>query len=260
MLSCLTTKFNINMFELISALKSIGLSEPAAQIYLAGLELGPCSIQALSQKAKIKRTTIYGLLKELEKHDLITIAKDGAKNKYAVTDPEHLEKIEKNRMADLQVALPQLKALWQAPPTKPKIRFLEGKNCLQELSTEIENSNQPYIHIAGQASAIFQTLGRAETEATIKRKDAKGIKRKILVAKELASYSFIKTNPNPLREYRFLPNNIGLIPTQTYLYADSSCAFVTYEPNLMIVIIDNKAIYKTQMILFEALWEKGVLA
>ncbi len=246
------------MFELIHALKSIGLSEPTAQIYLAGLELGPCSIQALSQKAKIKRTTIYGLLKELEMHGLITIAKDGAKNKYAVADPEYLEKIEKNKMADLQAALPQLKALWQAPPAKTKIRFLEGKNCWQELNEEIENSGQSYMHIAGQASAIFQTLGRAETEATIKCKDAKGIKRKILVAKELASYSFIKTNPNPLREYRFLPENTGLIPTQIYLYADGRCAFITYEPNLMIVIIDNKAIYKTQVILFEALWKKGV--
>ena len=46
-------------------LKNLGLSEKAAQVYLASLELGEAPVQKLAERAGLKRTTVYYVLEEL---------------------------------------------------------------------------------------------------------------------------------------------------------------------------------------------------
>lgn len=53
-------------------LQEIGLSEKEAQIYLALLQVDNDSIQGLSNRTKINRTTLYPVLESLSKKGLVS--------------------------------------------------------------------------------------------------------------------------------------------------------------------------------------------
>jgi len=244
------------MHELPDILKSLDLSTPAAAIYLAGLELGPASILDLARKSKVKRTTIYTLLEELRAHGLVEIIRKGAKDKFVMANPERLLHMEKERLQNLENIMPRLKAIWNEPAEKPKIRYLTGIAGWEELIEEIRNSRQPYLHISGSQKYFLQAIGQKRMKQIILAKDDVGQKRQVLCARDPWTKNFIKEMASPLREYRFLPENFQM-ETQLYLYAGNRVAFFSSEPELMIVIVENEAIYKLQEALFYSLWEKS---
>ena len=47
------------MSNLAKSLKSLGIEEKQAKVYLACLELGTATIQELADKSKVKRTSIF---------------------------------------------------------------------------------------------------------------------------------------------------------------------------------------------------------
>ena len=47
-----------NIYMLHAELTEFGLSEPEAHVYVAGLELGPCSILEIAKKTKQNRTSL----------------------------------------------------------------------------------------------------------------------------------------------------------------------------------------------------------
>jgi len=51
-------------------LRKLGLTEKEVKIYLAGLELGPDSVQKIAQITKITRPTVYEIIKKLEEKGL----------------------------------------------------------------------------------------------------------------------------------------------------------------------------------------------
>ena len=53
------------------SLRNIGLSEKEAIIYLASLELGPSTIQEISKKAQLKRSSVYDLISSLVERGLM---------------------------------------------------------------------------------------------------------------------------------------------------------------------------------------------
>ena len=53
-------------------LKNLGLSEKEAIIYLASLELGPSTIQEISKKAQIKRSSTYDMIRFLMERGLMS--------------------------------------------------------------------------------------------------------------------------------------------------------------------------------------------
>lgn len=57
-------------------LKQLGLSDKDIEIYLSGLKLGPSSVQEISRKAGVKRSTTYLIFENLKKMGLaITVIK-----------------------------------------------------------------------------------------------------------------------------------------------------------------------------------------
>lgn len=237
-------------------LRGLGLSPAAAKVYLAGLELGVASVLDLARKSKIKRTTIYGVLEELKTHNLFETIKKGVKERLIMAPPERLLLLEEQRLTDLEKALPDLKAIWNEPAEKPKVRYLEGLAGWEELQSEILKSEQPYLHISGSQKFFIQQIGQGKMIELLKAKDAAGIKRRVLVSHDFSTKNIIAKTGETLGEYRFLPDN-EQINTQLYLYNGNRTAFFSPEPEIMIVIVENAAIYRLQEALFNTLWEKS---
>jgi len=71
-------------------LRKLGITEKEAKIYLAGLELGPSSVQKIAQLTKITRPTTYETIRKLEQKGLFSEAKQKTKRYFTAQSPERI--------------------------------------------------------------------------------------------------------------------------------------------------------------------------
>lgn len=133
------------MFE--QHLQNLGLSQKEALVYLASLELGPSTIQEISKKTGIIRTTIYNLTRSLKEKGLMVELQKGKRRLFGSQRPDrflsHLQ-IQKKELEEkekaLQSILPELKGLVDLSRGRPKIRFFEGKEGIRLMRRDIQSS------------------------------------------------------------------------------------------------------------------------
>ena len=58
--------------EITEDLKTLGLNQKEASIFLASLELGPATISDIARRSNIKRTTVYNLIEPLLQKNLVS--------------------------------------------------------------------------------------------------------------------------------------------------------------------------------------------
>ena len=73
-----------------SLLNSLGLSDAEGRVYLAALELGEASIQQLSRKSGVKRTSIYNFIDKLKERQVITETRKAKRSVYSAVHPAQL--------------------------------------------------------------------------------------------------------------------------------------------------------------------------
>lgn len=120
------------------------LSEKEAVIYMASLELGPSTIQEISHKSGIIRTTGYNLIQSLIEKGLMTELHKGKRRLFVGQSPERLlslirvqKKELEERERGLKAILPELKGLIDFSRFRPKIRFYDGKQAIRLMRDDI---------------------------------------------------------------------------------------------------------------------------
>lgn len=83
-------------------LRKLGLTEKEVKIYLAGLELGPSSVQNIAQMVKIARPTTYEIIRKLEKKGLFSELKQKNKSYFSARPPESILGILRTQMRELE--------------------------------------------------------------------------------------------------------------------------------------------------------------
>lgn len=116
-------------------LQEIGLSEKEAQTYLALLQVDNESIQDLSKRTGINRTTVYPVLETLEKKGLVSEIQIGKKTHYEAAPPERLEtfverqKVVLEERADrLKDIIPQIKSVQREKGERPIVKYFDGRD------------------------------------------------------------------------------------------------------------------------------------
>lgn len=116
-------------------LQEIGLSEKESQIYLALLQVDSESIQDISKKTGINRTTVYPVLESLNQKGLVSEVQDGKKTMYQAAPPERLETfVERQKVilsehaSRLKDVIPQIKSIQRATGERPIIKLFEGRD------------------------------------------------------------------------------------------------------------------------------------
>ncbi len=116
-------------------LQEIGLSEKEAQIYLALLQVDNESIQDLSKRTSINRTTVYPVLETLEKKGLVSEIQIGKKTHYEAAPPERLETfverqkvVLEERAGRLKDIIPQIKSVQREKGERPIVKYFDGRD------------------------------------------------------------------------------------------------------------------------------------
>jgi sugar-specific transcriptional regulator TrmB len=75
---------------LSSELCKLGVCKKEADVYLVLLEIGYCSVQKIAQKLDLSRPTVYRVLKDLKKKNLINTIQKGKRNYFIAGSPDTL--------------------------------------------------------------------------------------------------------------------------------------------------------------------------
>ncbi len=120
-----------------SLLHSLNLTEAQASVYAAALELGVANMQQLATKSGIKRTSIYNFIEGMKERGFIVEITKRKRTMYSAVAPEQLVEIEKTRLAELEHALPELRAIQNESMTKPRVAFYDGIEGIKEVYADI---------------------------------------------------------------------------------------------------------------------------
>jgi sugar-specific transcriptional regulator TrmB len=118
-------------------LSALGLNELQASVYVATLELGQATMQEISQKSGVKRTSIYNFIDFLKERQLITETKKNKRKVYSAINPEHLAELVKVKLMETQAIIPELLAIYNQKNNKPRVTYHEGLEGIKEVYADL---------------------------------------------------------------------------------------------------------------------------
>lgn len=150
-------------------LRKLGLREKEVRVYLAGLELGPSSVQKIAQKAKTTRPTTYQIIKTLEEKGLFVESKQRKKRYFIAQSPERILgilRVQKKELEEKEREFIRIIAALEskyASKEKEGIKVYKDKEGLKALEEIFSFSSTPEIFIANlketkRIKAIFQKI------------------------------------------------------------------------------------------------------
>jgi sugar-specific transcriptional regulator TrmB len=112
------------------ALKTLGLSDKQASVYLALIELCESAAYPIARKAGLKTPTTYVILKELLELGIVHTVPRAKKKLFRPIDPKQLFAKAESRFIDAKAALPSILALVSSPSLAPVTRSFSGRSQL----------------------------------------------------------------------------------------------------------------------------------
>lgn len=174
--------------NLLSLFKKIGVSDKAAKLYFMALSSGADTVQNLAKRAETKRATAYVSIAELLKFGLMSSFIKGKKSFFIAAPPDQLLKIVENREAQLsrerqeiELAIPELRAIYQKPEGKIAVKYYEGKEgimrMVKDFLHEAAGQTIQMIYPMDRLAALFS---KEELGALVERRHQKKVKTEVL--------------------------------------------------------------------------------
>ena len=241
-------------------LTKIGLSEQETSVYNFLLEEGETTAGLIIKKTKIKRGTVYNILKYFLKNSLITQSDKTGVAKFKPEHPLKLKEYFDKKLAEVSYAksilennLPDIVSKFNLSQNKPGIQYFEGMSGTQIILNDSLTSKTEILTYA-DLEAIQKYIPEINREYVEKR-DKLNIKKRGIVLDTPFSRKFIKDyHPNVTETKLILP---GQYPFNTIVQIyDQKVSYLTLsEKNIVGIIIHDKNIYQTHKLLFKRLWE-----
>ncbi|MBL7142485.1 MAG: hypothetical protein ISS83_02430 [Candidatus Pacebacteria bacterium] len=155
-------------------LRKLGLSEKEVRVYLAGLELGPNSVQNIAKEAGLTRPTAYEIIKKLEDKKLFLKTKQRGKRLFRAQSPESILGIlrtQKREIEEKEREFIRIIATLEAKYSKEEgVRVFKGKESLRSLEEIISFSSTPKIIIINQNDISISSKSLKRVYQEIKKR------------------------------------------------------------------------------------------
>ncbi len=240
--------------NLLKTLSNIGMSEKAARVYLAALDLGEASVMQLSARSGLMRTTIYYTIDELLSFGALTETKHDKKTFYIPEPPRTVLKRIRESVHDFEEFLPTLEGRVHSAYPAPRTYFLYGVPGFKQIwdkilavpngSFDIITSGESFLHFVREKYLLKEII-QAKNKLNIKS-------RQLIVDSQFAKQVVAKdTREN--RVSKILPATYRL-PYTTIICRDF-VAFISPRNENMLICIESSSFAKSQRALFDALWD-----
>lgn len=235
-------------------LQKLGLSEREAKVYASLLELGETSIQRVSKKSKIKRTTIYGAIDTLKEKGLVTTIIKKKRKYYIAADPRELESKLDQQKNILKNLMPELLSITNLIDKKPKIKFYEGVQGLREIySDSLNYPNSSLWAWETDDDTYTKTFDKGFVDYYIPKRISKKIMAYIIGPDSPEMRHYKKEDEKSLRHTKLDPNGKNL-QVEISIYGLNKVAIVSFKENFGL-IIESQTIYDTLRKIFDEAWK-----
>jgi len=239
--------------NLTTILQNLGLNEKEAKVYLACLELGSATVQEVSDKAGVKRTSVYNFLEDMKARGFITEVKQGKKMLLIAEDPHALLKKADEQKKQLEEMLPEFLSIYNLPGEKPKVRFYQGIDGLKRIYEDTIKESTP-IYLISDYERMFEAIEPEWMWNYAKRRTEKSIKA-FSIAKEGVKGREVKIkDTEQLRETRFIKE--ADFETEINIYGNK-VALLSFRRPYAGVIIEDMAIAQTLKSMWKIVWNQA---
>lgn len=264
---------------IVENLLQFGLNDKEISVYLSLIALGPAPVRLIAKQAGVNRGTTYDILKNLMELGLVSYYKhyqQEDKRQYFVAEPPQklLDAIEhKKRGLDtlkvhINKSLPELESMYEKSGARPVVKYYEGNSGVRTILEDVLNTmnNAPLkvtrlrsgqergegellakTYYVYSSADIREYLHKAYPKYTDDRIKNKISVKVIGIGKggELAG----------LDERKWLSQEEGS-PTYILIYYGKVAMITVDAAKLPVgVIVEDQGLYKTQIMIFENLWQ-----
>jgi len=138
------------MDKLIEHLKSIGLNEKEAKIYISLIKLGPQPVSVIAKKISMNRSSCYNLLDKLRQKGVVEKVIQENNMLFRSVEPGHvLDQLKGKRyeldsqIQNLGLVLKDFNELKSGYEVKPRVIFFQDETGLQNVLEDTFSSSEP---------------------------------------------------------------------------------------------------------------------
>jgi sugar-specific transcriptional regulator TrmB len=240
--------------DLVSLIKNLGLSEKAAEVYLASLELGEATVQQLAKKANLKRTTIYYTLEELKDAGAILETKRNKKSFYLPETPKNVLKRVKEKIWDTESSLDILEGKMHSIYKRPRIYFLYGPSGFKKIWDMIFATPDKEFRIITEGSNFLDFVREKYIlDYIIKTKKKLNIFSRQLIQDSPYARGIVAKDKQENRVSKIFSSRHKIPFTEVICH--DFVAFISPRFEDTLFVVENESYAQTRRSLFEILWE-----
>ena len=235
-------------------LEKLNLADREASVYMALLELGETSIERISIKSKIKRTTIYDVIKTLKDKGLIGTLKKKKRTLYYAEDPRILGNQLEEKKTVLNNILPQLLSMANLIDKKPNIKFFEGIEGIKNVYQDTLNYPNQEILMWGSTD-VFKYfdedfMWNYYLQKRIEKKIwMRAIGQDLEVVRKIKSDDSKSLRQTRLHNFKEFPFDVEI-----NLYGKRKIGIMAFKEQIGL-IVESEKIYNTLKSIFELNWK-----
>ena len=240
----------------------LGLSDKEAKVYLASLELGPSSVQTISQKAKVNRATTYVIIDSLMGMGLMSTFDENKKTFFAAEKPSRLldiiknqEQAAKDKLKILEERMPELKSLFNSSD-KPIVKYYEGVEGLRAVQMDFVEtlSSGEEIYTFLPFDDYFKSNLKDKVDDIREKRYRKGIKMKIIyTSKNGEQKDYVTKEDNKMKRYKFIDYKKYPFSGGMNVYGNK-VFMIDYLGKTGGIVIENKTLADMMRAFFEMSW------
>ncbi|MCL5010789.1 MAG: helix-turn-helix domain-containing protein [Patescibacteria group bacterium] len=239
------------MTHLERALEKFGLNQKQARTYLACLELGSSTVQKISQKAGLARSTTYEILESLKEKGLITTFRRKTVKCFTAEEPEKIIREAKMKAKMLEKCLEGFNNIQLKSRFQPTVRFYQGKRGIYEVLDEILREAKELLSFNSPRD-VFAELNNF-LNRFVQKRVSKKIPIKIICWDSPLARERQKLGPKQLRQMKIIP------PKYQYhgsvMVWKNKIAMFTLLDDFEAVIIESPGLAAIQKALFNYMWD-----
>lgn len=246
------------MQTLKTILADIGLSENESTLFSVLLQFDHLKMSELSKKARLNRTTAYGVIKSLIERGLVTSTLHDGVTQYSAIDlellPSYIDRqkdLLDQRKIHLQNLLPELKKNREHADIFPRVTFFEGiEGVKQAFEDTLEKNKSKKIECLSGPNAISERLGVEYTEYYVKKRKHLGIMCYGIATDSPFTRLAQSQDENALRLTKILPKEFQL-DTEINIYDETVNILSFSKERPLAVIIEDRTISNALRTLFQ---------